>query len=107
MAYVAIDAIWLRALLKELGYTGKDSKQVLLYGDNQGSLALAENPELYQRIKHIAVKYHFIRQQVRRKKIDLWFIGTNHMKADGLTKALGPAKHAKFVKQLNLQLLKV
>ena len=60
----AREAAWLRQLLIELGYDNNDSNCVLLHGDNQGSLALGENPELHYRIKHIVVKYYYIREQI-------------------------------------------
>jgi hypothetical protein len=77
LAKAAMEAAWLRQLFKELRYKGKDAAKILLYGDNQSSLALAENPELHQRTKHIAVKYYYIRQQHKRELIELWFIPTN------------------------------
>ena len=40
------EALWLRSLLKSLGYDeGLDL--VVIEGDNQGSLALTENPEFH------------------------------------------------------------
>ena len=41
------EALWLKAFLKELRYTGPGLEPVLIRGDNTGSLALAENPELH------------------------------------------------------------
>ena len=35
-----------------------------IYDDNQGSIALAKNPEFYNRIKHIDILYHFVREEV-------------------------------------------
>jgi len=87
-------------------YSGADIKAVRLYGDNQGSLALAENPELHQRTKHIDIKHHFIREHVESGVIDLWYINTVDMAADGLTKPLTPVKHAEFVKLLRMEVIK-
>ena len=107
MAKAAIEAAWLRQLLQELQYQNSDSTKVLLYGDNQGALAIAENPESHQHTKHMAVKYNYIREQHQKNLIDLWYIPTTDMVADGLTKSLERVKHEKFIQQLNLQLVKL
>ena len=61
---------------------------VLLYDDNQGLLALGENPKIYYRTKHIAIKYYYIREQIDSRLLELNYIFTKKMKADGLTKPL-------------------
>ena len=38
---------YLRQVLAEMGYKGEDAQCVELHGDNQGVLALAENPEFH------------------------------------------------------------
>jgi RAB protein geranylgeranyltransferase component A len=79
----------------------------LLYGDNQGSLALAENPEFHQRTKHIEVQWHYIKEQVEQAKIRLSFLPTAQMAADGLTKALTTSKFQSFLKLINLVALEL
>ena len=51
----AKEASWLRLLLSDLGYRESDVIPTQLYGDNIPSLQLAENPEHYQRLKHIDI----------------------------------------------------
>ena len=96
---------YLRQVLTEMGYKGEDAQRVELYGDNQGALALAENPEFYQRTKHIATKYYYLRDRVEKGRIKLFYVSTVDMVADGLTKPLGTTKHARFTELLNLQQL--
>jgi hypothetical protein len=52
-------------------YLSSDIKSVKLYGDNQGLLSLAKNPEFHQQTKHINVKHHFIREHVTTEVINL------------------------------------
>jgi hypothetical protein len=75
---------------------------VEICGDNQGALALAENPEFHQRTKHINVRYHYIRELVEKKQIELFYIPTDENVADGLTKPLDATKHQRFVDMLGL-----
>jgi hypothetical protein len=84
------EALWLQQIMKQMMYTGNDIQAVKIYGNNQGSLSLAENPKFHQRTKHIDVKHHFIREHIENGSIDLWYVETANMVADGLTKPLPP-----------------
>ena len=91
MNAAARHAAWLQQVFDELGYHYEDAQSVLLHGDNEGALALSENPEIHYRTKHIAIQYHYIREQAENGHITLNYVGTKDMKADGLTKPLpGP-----------------
>ncbi|SCZ95373.1 BZ3500_MvSof-1268-A1-R1_Chr11-2g03469 [Microbotryum saponariae] len=63
---------------------------VQLYGDNQGAIALAKNPTLHHRSRHIHIREHFVRDQVRLGTIQVDYVDTKTMVADIFTKALGP-----------------
>lgn len=52
MCEAAKEAVWSRSLLAELVFR-KEAAPVTLYADNQGSIALANNPEFYQGTKYI------------------------------------------------------
>jgi hypothetical protein len=54
--------MWLRRLLGEL--TGGEARPPALMVDNQPALALAMNPVLHDRSKHIDIKFHFLRDCV-------------------------------------------
>jgi hypothetical protein len=73
----------------------------MLHSDNQAALSIAQNPVQYQRSKHIAIRYHFIRQAVQ-DQITLDYVPTDEQIADVLTKALKPIKHLQSVKLLRL-----
>jgi hypothetical protein len=80
------EATYLRQLLSEFGY--QQSKSTTIFEDNQGCIALARNPVLHKRTKHIEIKYHFIRERIESGEIDLIYISTQKQQADILTKAL-------------------
>jgi hypothetical protein len=46
------EACWLRSLYEELGYTQKIPN--IIKRDNNGSIAMAQNPQFHKRAKHIA-----------------------------------------------------
>ena len=61
-ATAASQVVWLRRLLGEL--TGAEAHPPALMVDNQPAIALAKNPVLHDRSKHIDVKFHFLRDCV-------------------------------------------
>lgn len=84
----AKEAIWLKSLLSQL--TGDDQylKSVVIYGDNQGAIALAKNPRFHARTKHIDIQTHYIRDSIATKQVALEYVPTENQIADGLTKPL-------------------
>jgi hypothetical protein len=84
------EALWFRGLLHELG---EPQGAVQLYGDNQAAIKLTAEAMSAARSKHIDIHHHFVRQRVRLGQVVFSFIGTAHMAADVLTKALTADKH--------------
>lgn len=72
--------------MEGMGY--KMDEPTVIYGDNQGALSLAKNPIDHQRTKHIDVKYHFTRDKVEEKVIDLRYVSSAEQTADIFTKPL-------------------
>ena len=84
----AREVLWTRALLAELNYA-QDS--TLVYNDNQACLASIRNPgSHHQRLKHVDIKYHFLREVVQDGTLALDYISTSDNLADILTKPLQP-----------------
>ena len=69
--------------------------------DNQSSIKLA-----HTRTKHIEIHYHFVREKVLSKEVDLSHVSTGEPVADILTKPLGRTKFEKFRSELGLRDLK-
>ncbi len=69
---------------------------VVIYCDNINSILLANNPVYHAMTKHIEVHYHFIREKVLAKEIDLIRVSTEDQVVDIFTKALGIDKLKKF-----------
>jgi transposase InsO family protein len=88
LCLAAQEAIYLKALLNDLKLVSK-VEQVVIHQDNQGSMAIANNPISTRRSKHIDIKYHFIREKVEKKEIRLIHTPTKEMIADCLTKPVG------------------
>jgi hypothetical protein len=93
------ELLWLRKLMSELHHP---QETTVLQCDNQGCIALTNNPTYHQRTKHIDTQYHFIRDEVEKKVIRLQYIATDEMIADVLTKPLRRTKHEWCIAQMGL-----
>ena len=103
--YVAVneaakEAKWLRGLLIELGQI--EATPGLIWADNQGAIALSKNPEFHRRTKHIDARYHWVREAIEQSIVEVDYVPTGEMAADGFTKALGPLQHWNFLELLRM-----
>lgn len=95
--------MWLRTFFEELGHEQK--KPTPLNCDNQAAIILTRDPQFRSRTKHIARKYHFVRDDVvGTGKAVLRYVSTHDQVADIFTKALPADKHNKFCRAMGLQL---
>jgi hypothetical protein len=93
-AIVTCEVVWLQKLLSNLGQLV--DAHVVIYCDNISSILLANNPVYHARTKHIEVHYHFIKEKVLAKEIDLIHVNSENQVANIFTKALGTNKLKKF-----------
>jgi hypothetical protein len=77
-------------------------KTPVLWCDNIGATYLSANPIFHARTKHIEVDYHFIRERVAQKLLEIRVISFNDQAADGFTKAQPLRRLQEFRNNLNL-----
>ena len=98
-AYALIQEIcWLRGVLSELGF--ETDEPVKVFMDSKSAIDLANNPVHHKRSKHIAIKYHWIRQMVARAVVKLVHVPSERQLADMLTKALAEIIFDELINQL-------
>lgn len=93
------EAIYLRSLLYEL--TG-NLCTLNLYNDSQSAQKLVANNVCHRKSKHIDIRYHFIKDVIIDKIINLEYLPTTAMPADILTKALCSMKHYKCMSGMGM-----
>ncbi|KAK2066410.1 hypothetical protein P8C59_000234 [Phyllachora maydis] len=49
---------------------------ITLYGDNQGSITVANDPALYARTKYTLLKFRYVREQVKAKIVTIIYLNT-------------------------------
>lgn len=103
--YVALseatrEICWLRSLYDELGF--RQDSPSNLKGDNDGSIAMARNPQFHKRAKHIATRWHWIRDMVEEGFVSITSCRDPEQTADVLTKALPRPKHEKHIREMGI-----
>lgn len=94
------EAIYLRNLFFEIT---NNLSTISVFNDNQGALKLSVNNLYHKRTKHIDIRYHFCRECVTNKIVNLIFLETAEMPADLLTKGLANTKHYYFMELLGIK----
>jgi hypothetical protein len=87
---VACEVVWLQKLLSDLGQSM--DALVVIYYDNISSILLVNNLVYHVKTKHIEVHYHFIKEKVLVREINLIHVSIEDQVVDIFTKALGTEK---------------
>jgi len=98
--HAACEVIWLQKLFSNLGQSV--DAHVVIYYDNISNILLANNLVYHARTKHIEVHYHFIREKVLTREINLIHVNTKNQVADIFTKALSTDKLKRFRKMFGV-----
>nr|GEU89213.1 hypothetical protein [Tanacetum cinerariifolium] len=85
--------LWMRSQLTNYGF---DFNKIPLYCDNCSAITLCCNNVQHSRSKHIDIRHHFIREQVERGVVELYFVTMDYQLADIFTKAL-PRQRFEFI----------
>nr|GEY05804.1 hypothetical protein [Tanacetum cinerariifolium] len=85
--------LWMRSQLIDYGF---DFNKIPLYCGNRSAIALCCNNVQHSRSKHIDIRHHFIREQVERGVVELYFVTTEYQLANIFTKAL-PLQRFEFI----------
>nr|GEU73599.1 hypothetical protein [Tanacetum cinerariifolium] len=86
--YVSLSAccaqvLWMRTQLTDYAFN-----KIPIYCDSKSAIAISCNPVQHSRTKHIAVRYHFIKEHVEKGTIEVYFVKTDYQLADLFTKAI-------------------
>ena len=85
----AKEALWLRQFMSEILDRQIDTiPTAILYTDNQAAQVLTSNDQFHTRMKHVDIRYHFVREAVESKTIKIEWIPTEEQQADVLTKSV-------------------
>lgn len=98
ISYGAKEAVYLSNLLLELKFD--NFKPISIKSDSSGALSLAANSMFSSRTKHIALRFFFLRELIKRRRITVHHVPTQAMLADIATKYLDKHKFNSILQQI-------
>ncbi|GJR31784.1 hypothetical protein Tco_1108016 [Tanacetum coccineum] len=103
--YVSLSAccaqvIWMRTQLLDYGFR---YNKIPIYYDTQSAIAISCNPVQHSRTKHINIRYHFIKENVEKGTIELYFVEMKYRLADLFTKALPKERFEYLVHRIGMR----
>jgi len=100
VANTTAELLWVRALLLDLGI-GLSSTPTL-WCDNIGATYMSVNLVFHARTKHVEIDFHFVRDRVADKSLNIRFIPSSDQLADVLTKPLVSNRFQLLCSKLNV-----
>ncbi|GJR66199.1 hypothetical protein Tco_0012264 [Tanacetum coccineum] len=94
--------MWMITHLKDYGF---NYNKISLYCDSQPAIAISCNLVQHSCTKHVNFCYQFIKKQVERGIIELYFFRTEYQLADMFTKALSQDRFEYLVRRLGMRCL--
>ena len=94
------EAVWLRKLLA--GLFGQRLESTVIHCDNQSCVKMSVNLVHHDTTKHMEMRYHYVRDMVQRRVVELQFVPMDEQVADMLTKPLVRGKYEGFRKMLGI-----
>ncbi|GJT12152.1 hypothetical protein Tco_0859194 [Tanacetum coccineum] len=77
-------------------------EKVPIFCDNTSAIAISNNPVLHSRTKHIDIRYHFFRDHILKRDIELHFIPTQYQLANIFTKPLDEPTFKRLIVELGM-----
>uniref|UniRef100_A0AAV1UQM3 Reverse transcriptase Ty1/copia-type domain-containing protein n=1 Tax=Peronospora matthiolae TaxID=2874970 RepID=A0AAV1UQM3_9STRA len=95
---------WVHRLLCEIlnAAEEKSGPELKIMEDSQSCIKMTRNPVNHGRAKHIDIKYHHIRDEVKRGDVKLEYCETTTMLADIMTKGLPGPRHKELTAALGI-----
>lgn len=93
---------WWRRLLDRVGFA--PSHVITIECDNERAMGLLTKDDVVfdTKLRHVDIHQHWLRQEVREGRINICWVPTTRMVADGLTKLLPRQKHENFLRLLRM-----
>ncbi|GJX33567.1 ribonuclease H-like domain-containing protein [Tanacetum coccineum] len=92
--------IWMRTQLLNYGFR---YNKIPMYCDSKSAIVISCNLVQHSRTKHINIRYHFIKENVEKGTIEIYFVGTEYQLADLFTKALPKERFAYLLYMIGMR----
>lgn len=85
LAHCVREVYWVRSFFVEIGLTCAVPSTI--YQDNLGAISWTRNVEGLRRVKHVGIKYNYVKEAVQEGSIVILYVTSESNQADVLTKA--------------------
>jgi hypothetical protein len=102
LTYASKETIWWRRFFQNICFNPGHDLAILCDNHQTIRLVTKDAPKLVTKLRHVDIHQHWLRQEVQEGRIQVNWIPTNDMPADGLTKTLPRQRHECFIQQLGL-----
>ncbi|GJU45876.1 retrotransposon protein, putative, ty1-copia subclass [Tanacetum coccineum] len=100
----AMEAIWIRKFIRDLGVMPSIKKPINMYCDNSAAIIFANDSGVMKGARHFLRRYHYVREQVESGEIKILKVHTDDNLADPFTKALPRGNVTDHANGIGLQL---
>ena len=100
LANTGAEMRWVYSMLTELGVTLPSTPVV--YCDNVDATYLSANHVFHSRMKHLALDFHFVRENVQSGALRVTHISTKDQLADALTKPLSRFRFQELMSKIGV-----
>lgn len=100
LAETSRESIWIRQFLTDLRH--EQVVPIEVRSDNQGAISSTKTFDNHQRMKHVDVMYHAIRERVQDGIVEISYTPTDEQPADMLTKPLTSPSLVNCLNMLNM-----
>lgn len=102
-AHAVSELIHVKGLLSEFLNHKIVSSHIFI--DNQSTIKLIQNQVNTKASKHIAIKYHYIKDIINKKIVSISYVPTDENISDIFTKALPANRHLYFCNKLSMKIV--
>ncbi|KAL0416707.1 UNVERIFIED_CONTAM: Secreted RxLR effector protein [Sesamum latifolium] len=95
-------AIWMKNYIQELGVVPSIVKPVVIFCDNNGAIAQANEPRSHHHSKHILRRYHLLRKMMSRGDVRMDRVSSAKNTANTLTKQMSQIAHIQHLDKMGL-----
>ncbi|KAL0413830.1 UNVERIFIED_CONTAM: Retrovirus-related Pol polyprotein from transposon TNT 1-94 [Sesamum radiatum] len=96
-------AVWIKKYIQELGVVPSIVEHVVVFYDNIGAIAQANEPRSYHRSKYILRCYYLLRKMVSRGDVRMDRVNSVENIADPLTKPMSQIAHTQHLDKMGLR----
>jgi len=99
---VVQEALWLKYFLTDLEIIG-EKEPIPMNVDSTSAISMVNEQKFSSLSKHVEIKYHFIREKAEKNDIEIFYMPSEELMADALTKALPAEVFARHVMRMGLR----